>query len=490
LDGSPTTGGAARADGRVGTGLVTPVLLAGGTGTRLWPTSRARFPKQFAPLLGEESLFQAAARRFHAPGFAAPVVVTAEDFRFIAAEQLDAIALCPQSLLLEPLPRNTAGAALVAAVLCAGTDPEALVLLAPCDQLIPDAAGLRAAIALGVPAARDGRIVTFGVAPTRAETGYGWLECGAPGHPGVAALTRFIEKPEAGVAEALLADPRCLWNAGLFLTRAATLIEAARHHAPDLLAAVRAALAGARSDLGFVRLAARPWADVPAISVDHAIMEKAANLSVVRFTGAWTDLGSWAAVFAETAKDASGTALVGRATAIGCENTLLRSDSDAVALVGIGLKNLVAVATKDAVLVADLASAQSVRLAVEALRAEGAPQATAFARDHRPWGWFETIGAGDGFQVKRIQVHPGAALSLQSHRHRAEHWVVVQGTARVTVGETVSLVAANQSIYVPQGAVHRLENPGHDPMVLIEVQTGSYFGEDDIVRYDDRYARD
>jgi mannose-1-phosphate guanylyltransferase/mannose-6-phosphate isomerase len=305
----------------------------------------------------------------------------------------------------------------------------------------------------------------------------------------VETLTRFIEKPAPELAAQLLANPRCLWNAGVFLMRADILIAAARAHAPQTLAAAEGALAAARADLGFVRLAADPWSKAPPVSIDHAIMEKADALSVVRYDGRWTDLGSWAAVFAETPRDATGTALHGRATALNCQDSFLRSDHDGVELIGIGLKNVVAVATRDAVLVADTGSAQSVRLAVDTLKARGAAQATAFARDHRPWGWFETIAGGERFKVKRIHVHPGAALSLQSHLHRAEHWVVVQGTARVTVGDRVSLVSENQSIYVPLGEVHRLENPGRVPMVLIEVQTGTYLGEDDITRHEDRYAR-
>lgn len=471
-------------------GLIVPVILAGGSGSRLWPVSRARFPKQFGALLDGESLFQAAALRFVGPDFAAPLVVTGEDFRFIVAEQLAGAGLSPRTLLIEPAGRNTAPAALAAALMLAGTDPGCLMLLAPADHLVPDAQAFRAAVARGAVAAREGRIVTFGIAPTRSETGYGWLDCGAHSHPGVQTLDRFVEKPSAAEAEVLLGNPRSLWNAGLFLCRADVLIDAAREHAPLVLQAATAAVSGAQADLGFVRLAAGPWADAPDISIDHAIMERATGLSVVRFDGHWTDLGSWAAVFAETAQDATGTAVQGRATAIDCENTLLRSESDAVELVGIGLKNLVAVATKDAVLVADMGSSQAVRLAVETLKARGAPQATAFDRERRPWGWYETIGAGDRFAVKRIHVHPGAALSLQSHMHRAEHWIVVEGTARVTVGGSVSLIAENQSIYVPLGEVHRLENPGRVPMVLIEVQTGSYLGEDDIIRYEDRYARE
>jgi mannose-1-phosphate guanylyltransferase/mannose-6-phosphate isomerase len=489
MDGSLHEDGRTLAGGRVGPGLITPVLLAGGSGTRLWPVSRASFPKQFAPLFGSESLFQTAARRFDGPGFAAPLVLAAGDFRFIVAEQLSAAGIMPQTLLIEPEARNTAPAAIAAALLLAGTEPDALMLIAPTDHMIADPPAFRAAVDLGTVAAREGRIVTFGIRPTHAETGYGWLDCGAPSHPGVETLTRFIEKPDAGLAADLLANPRCLWNAGIFLVRADVLLAEAARHAPATLAAARDALAAARVDLGFIRLAAEPWSRTGAQSLDHAIMEKAGALSVVRYGGGWTDLGSWAAVFAEAGPDADGNALQGQVTALGCRNSLLRSDHDGVELVGIGLTNIIAVATGDAVLVADAGSAQSVRLAVETLKARGAPQATGFARDLRPWGWYETIGAGDRFKVKRIHVLPGAALSLQSHLHRAEHWVVVQGTARVTVGDRVSLVAENQSVYVPLGEVHRLENPGQLPVELIEVQTGAYLGEDDIIRYDDRYAR-
>lgn len=473
----------------VGSGLITPVLLAGGSGTRLWPVSRARFPKQFVPLVGDESLFQAAVRRFDAEGFAEPLIVTAEDFRFIVTEQLEEVPIAARHILVEPFARNTGPAALAAALRLAVDDPSALLLLTPTDHLVADPQAFRDAVTRGIPAARDGRIVTFGIHPTHAETGYGWLECGAQSHPGVEALTRFIEKPAPALADQLLAGGRCLWNAGVFLTRADVLIAEARRHAPHLLAAATEALVAATLDLGFVRLAPAAWEGVENISIDHAIMERSDRLSVVRFAGRWTDLGSWTAVFAEATRDATGTALHGHATALDCENTYLRSEVEGVELIGIGLKNIVAVATRDAVLVADAGSAQSVRLAVDALKARGAAQATAFAQEHRPWGWYETIGGGDRFQVKRIHVHPGAALSLQSHLHRAEHWVVVQGTARVTVGDTVSLITENQSIYVPLGAVHRLENPGRVPMVLIEVQTGTYFGEDDIIRYEDRYAR-
>lgn len=469
--------------------MITPILLCGGSGTRLWPLSRQSYPKQFTALMGEESLFQASARRFSGPDFAPPLIITAEDFRFIVAEQLDATGLTPAGILIEPEGRNTAPAAIAAALFAAGQDPEAMVLLAASDHAMPDPAAFRQAVMQGVPAAAEGQIVTFGIAPSRAETGYGWLEVGETSHPGVNHLARFIEKPDRARAEALLAGGQHLWNSGIFLARAQTLIAAFETHAPDILSPVRQAVGAAGRDLSFTRLDPGHWGGVRAESIDYAVMEKARNISVVRFDGAWSDLGSWEAVWQEMPKDAAGNALSGHATALACENTLLRSESPEQELVGIGLKNLVAVAMRDAVMVADLSDSQNVKQAVSLLRARGAKQATQFPVDHRPWGWFETLVLADRFQVKRIHVHPGGALSLQSHVHRAEHWIVVQGTAKVTVDDRVQLVTENQSVYIPLGATHRMENPGKVPMVLIEVQTGSYLGEDDIIRYEDVYAR-
>lgn len=469
--------------------MITPVLMCGGAGTRLWPLSRQTFPKQFAPMFGTESLFMAAAKRFHAPGFARPLIVTGEDFRFIVTEQLAAARVDPGAVVIEPEGRNTAPAAAVAAVMVAKTAPEGLLLLAPADHLIADAAAFRAAVLTGAGAAEAGRIVTFGIAPTRAETGYGWLETGAGIAPGVVVLDRFVEKPDAARAAELLGDSRYLWNAGVFLARADVLIAAFRAHAPEVLAAAEASVAAAEADLGFLRLDGIAWAEAPSISIDYAVMEKAGNLAAVRFDGQWSDLGSWTAVWQESGRDGAGNATHGNAVALDCQGSLLRSEVEGIELVGVGLRNIVAVAMDDAVLVADLTNTQGVKRAVEVLKAKGAKQATAFQTDHRPWGWFETLALGHRFQVKRIHVHPGAALSLQSHVHRAEHWVVVQGTARVTVGDAVRLVGENESVYIPLGVKHRMENPGKLPMVLIEVQSGSYLGEDDITRYEDRYAR-
>jgi len=470
---------------------ITPVLLCGGSGTRLWPLSRKSFPKQFAPLSGDRTLFQAVVARLSGTDYAQPLIVTASDFRFIVTEQLMAAGVDPGAILLEPQGRNTAAAILAAALYLSATDPDALMLVAPTDHAVPDAAAFRQAVACGVEAARSGQLVAFGIRPDRAETGYGYLKPGTAPDAGAASLPllRFVEKPDAEMAMAMVAAGTFLWNAGVFLFTARTVIAAFARHAPALLPPVRAAVDGATADLGFVRLAPGPWADVEDISFDYAVMERADNRVVVPYAGDWSDLGGWDSVWRDSARDAAGVAAHGAVTAIDCTDSLLRSESGAVELVGIGLHGIIAVAMADAVLVASMASAQDVKRVVTALKARAAPQAETFPVEHRPWGWFERLVIGERFQVKRIVVHPGAALSLQSHVHRSEHWIVVAGTARVTVDGTISLITENQSIYVPLGAVHRMENPGRVPMVLIEVQTGIYLGEDDIVRYDDIYAR-
>lgn len=469
-----------------------PVLLCGGSGTRLWPLSRKSYPKQFARITGAESLFQQSARRFAAPGFAAPWVVTGGEFRFIVVEQLAAVEIAPRAVLIEPAAKNTAPAICAAALAVSRADPEALILVAPSDHVIPDAAGFRAAVAAAAPAALAGDLVTFGIRPDRAETGYGWLELSAPLPQGAAApekLVRFVEKPDAATAAAMLAGGRHLWNAGIFLMSARAALAAFARHAPEVLAGATAALDGAEADLGFTRLAPAPWAGLPDISVDYAVMEKAANLSVMPYAGRWSDLGGWDAVWREAGPDAQGVATSGPATAIDCTGTLLRSEAEGLHIVGIGLTDIVAVAMPDAVLVAHRDRAQDVKLAVARLKAAGVAQAETLPRDYRPWGWYESLVLGPRFQVKRIVVKPGAALSLQSHFHRAEHWIVVEGTARVTIDDTVRLVGENQSVFIPLGAKHRMENPGKLPLTLIEVQTGAYLGEDDIVRYEDVYAR-
>ncbi len=472
--------------------VIHPVILCGGSGTRLWPLSRQSFPKQFASLIGDDTLFQASVKRLTGAGFAAPVILTGEPFRFIVLEQLAGARMQAQGVLIEPEGRNTAPAVLAAALWLTARDEDALMLVAPSDHVIPDADAFRAAVQEAAPRAAAGDLVTFGIAPTRAETGYGWLELAEGADAGARvpqALARFVEKPDATRAEEMLDAGSYLWNAGIFLLSARAVIAAFEAHAPDMIAPVRAAVDGARDDLGFTRLDADAWADVPADSMDYAIMEHADNLAVMPFDAGWSDLGDWNAVWLESGPDGDGNVLSANATALGCAGTLLRSEHDAQELVGIGLEDMIAVAMPDAVIVARRGDSQRVKEAVAALKARGAKQATELPVDHRPWGWFESLVIGERFQVKRIVVKPGAALSLQSHHHRSEHWIVVQGTARVTVDDDVRLIGENESVYIPLGAVHRMENPGKLEMVLIEVQTGSYLGEDDIIRYEDVYAR-
>lgn len=465
-----------------------PVLLCGGSGTRLWPLSRKSYPKQFATFLGDDSLFQASARRLSGPGFAAPVVVSGSDYRFIVTEQLQTAGIDPGAILIEPEGRNTAPAVLAAALYLAARDPEALMLVAPSDHVVPDAALFQATLAKGIAPARSGKIVTFGIAPDRPETGYGYLELGEP--EGEAHhLIRFVEKPDADTARAMVASERFLWNAGIFLFATRTVIEAFKTHASDVFDAVSRALSAAEADLGFLRLDPAAWAHAPSISIDYAIMEKADNLAAVPYRGDWSDLGGWDAVWRAGAADSSGVVTNGAATAIDCTDTLLRSEDPDLVLVGIGLRDIVAVAMPDAVLIADRSRGQDVKLAVDALRKARARQAETFPRDYRPWGWFQSLALADRFQVKRIVVKPGGSLSLQSHRHRSEHWIVVKGTATVTIGDERQLVTENQSVYIPLGARHRLENEGKLELHMIEVQTGAYLGEDDIIRYEDIYAR-
>ncbi len=472
--------------------MITPVLLSGGSGTRLWPLSRKSFPKQFAALIGDETLFQASARRLAGGRYNAPMVMTNADFRFIVTEQLAEAGVDPGAILIEPTGRNTAPAILAAALYLAKTDPKALMLVAPSDHVVPDAEAFGRAVDQGAGPARAGQIVTFGITPTRPETGYGYMELAEGAGDGPVPLRRFVEKPDEAKAQAMLAQGNFLWNAGIFLFSAETMIAAFKAHAPDFVTPVQAALDEARTDLGFLRLAPGPWDGLPDLSIDYAVLEKAPNLTVVRFSDHWSDLGGWDAVWREQlGPDPAQRGVVtdAHSTAIDCDNVLLRSEHDDMEVVGIGLKDVMVVATNDAVLVADMRRAQDVKQAVTALKSKGARQAEIFRRDHRPWGWFETLVLADRFQVKRIVVHPGAALSLQSHVHRSEHWIVVSGTARVTVDDEVKLLTENQSVYIPLGAVHRMENPGKVPMVLIEVQTGAYLGEDDIIRYEDVYAR-
>jgi len=469
---------------------ITPVLLCGGSGTRLWPLSRKSYPKQFAPLVVGQTLFEISAQRLSGDAFCAPLVLTNSDFRFIVTEQLASAGIDPGAILIEPDSRNTAPAILAAALYLHNQDPDAMMLVAPSDHVIPDTTAFQTAIMSGVEAAKAGQLVTFGITPTRAETGYGYLKLSDDPIEGqVTPLERFVEKPDTGDARDMLATGKYLWNAGIFLFTAKGIISAFTSHAPDLIAPMKNAVAQAKDDLGFLRLDPAAWATVQNISIDYAVMEQADNLSVVPFSAGWSDLGGWDAVWRESSPDASGVVTQGPATAIDCQNSIIRSESDTQEVVAIGLKNTIVITMPDAVLVADMTKAQDIKKVVSLLIEKGAKQATAFPKDHRPWGWFESLVLDRCFQVKRIMVHPGARLSLQSHRQRAEHWVVVVGTAKVTIDDDVFLLTENQSTYIPLGAVHRMENPGNGPLILIEVQTGAYLGEDDIVRYEDAYAR-
>ena len=466
--------------------------MAGGSGTRLWPLSRKSYPKQFSTLLGNETLFQSSAKRLvssPAVHFDAPVVVTNSDFRFIVIEQLQGAGIDPGAVLIEPEGRNTAPAILTAAIYACKSDPEATILIAPSDHIIPDALAFHAAICKGLKETENGRIVTFGITPTRPETGYGYLELYAASSGDAVPLKSFVEKPDAEAAKVMLDAGTYLWNAGIFLFRAKDMIAAFQAYAPELLGPVSDAIEQGHVDLGFFRLAAEPWAKCESISIDYAIMEKIDTLSAVPYYAGWNDLGGWDAVWLEQGPNSEGVVASENATAIECQNVLLRSENESQHLVGLGLENIIAIAMPDAVLVAHKDRVQDIKLVVSTLKAKGVPQAETFPKDHRPWGWFESLVIGGRFQVKRIHVLAGAALSLQSHHHRSEHWIVVEGTARVTVNKNVTLLTEGQSVYIPLGAVHRMENPGKVPMVLIEIQTGVYLGEDDIVRYEDLYAR-
>jgi mannose-1-phosphate guanylyltransferase/mannose-1-phosphate guanylyltransferase/mannose-6-phosphate isomerase len=442
-------------------------------------------------LLGSESLFQATLRRFADPRFAAPLVITGDAFRFLATEQAADVGLSDARIVVEPEGRDTAAAVLSAALLLAADDPDAVMLVAPSDHVIVDTAAFLAAVDKAAEAASQGALVAFGVTPDRPETGYGYLELpAAPDGTGAAVrIASFREKPDLATAKTFLSSGRHLWNAGLFLFRAADVIRAFETHAPDLVTPCRAAIESGARDLGFFRLGGSDYSKVRAISFDYAVMEKAPHVMAVPLSCGWTDLGSWDALWQAESPDADGLATSGPVTTVDCRNSYLRSEDPGIRLVGLGLDGIVAVAVNDAVLVASKERAQDVKTVVDVLRKEGVAQADDYPRFHRPWGWYETLCLGGRFQVKRIMVKPGGILSLQSHMHRSEHWIVVAGTAEVTVGDTVRLVTENEGIYIPLGAKHRMANRGKLPMYLIEVQTGAYLGEDDILRYEDVYNR-
>jgi mannose-1-phosphate guanylyltransferase/mannose-6-phosphate isomerase len=408
-------------------------------------------------------------------------------------EQLAAVEIAPRDILIEPSARNTAAAICAAAVALEAKNGDSLMLVAPSDHVIPDADAFRATVEVASSVALDGRIVTFGIRPDRPETGYGWLALASKPKrdflPIAQPLLSFVEKPNAEFAKDLLDGGMHLWNAGIFLFSTSTILKAFEQYAPKTLSGVRNAIDNAHMDLGFTRLETEAWSRLEDISIDYAIMERVPNLSVVPYAGTWSDLGDWNALWREGNADSEGVVMNGPVTALSCKNTLLHAMSETQELVAMGLQDIICVASTDAVLVAHKDRAQDIKEAVEKLKWKGAVQAENLPRDYRPWGWYESIALGPRFQVKRIVVNPGAALSLQSHNHRSEHWIVVEGTAKVTINDDIQMIAENQSVYIPLSAIHRLENPGKLSLTLIEVQTGSYFGEDDIIRYDDVYAR-
>lgn len=464
-----------------------PVILSGGSGTRLWPLSRQACPKQFLDLVGEGSLLQQTCRRLAGALFAAPVVLGNHEHRFLIAEQMREAGTQPAAIVLEPTARNTAPAAAVAALMAAREDPGRLVLLAPSDHVIAGHDGFLASMRAGVAAAQAGRIVTFGVRPDAAETGYGYIEAGG-GTDGVLDVRRFVEKPPRATAEALVGQGNVYWNSGMFLFAARTLLDAFAAHRPELLAACEAALARAVRDLDFLRLDEAAYATCDSISLDHALMEKAGNTSCVPLAAEWSDLGTWPAVWQLANKDADGNAGRGDVILMDSRNSYAHS-ADGACLALVGLDNVMAIATRDAILVAARDRAQETRALVDRLAAQGRREAFAHTRVYRPWGWYEGLDRGPRFQVKRLMVRPGAQLSLQRHVHRAEHWTVVSGTAEVTLDGRTFLLSENESTYIPIGARHRLANPGKVPAMLVEVQSGAYLEEDDIVRFEDDYGR-
>ena len=466
--------------------LILPVILSGGTGTRLWPLSRESYPKQFWPLASDKTMLAETAARGSGAGFLPPMVVCNEAHRFLVAEQLRDKGA---SIVLEPMGRNSAPAMAVAALLAEETAPGAVLWFMPADAAIGDVAALHAALAKAAAAAQAGAIVTFGMQPTAPETGYGYIEAGdaLQGGAAVKRIARFVEKPDATRALEFIRTGRHLWNSGMFVATATTMLAEFEAHAPDVLKGVRAAVAGAARDGDFIRLDAAAFAATPSISIDYAVMERTQKAAVVSAAIGWSDIGSWAALWEVQPKDADGNATHGPVDLVGAKNCYVRSEGILTGVVG--LEDAIIVVTDDAVLAMHRDHAQDVKKLVDQLKARGAKEATEHRRAYRPWGHYEGLIMGDRFQVKKIEVRPGAKLSLQKHFHRAEHWVVVSGTAIVRRDGEEIMLRENQSVYLPLGCIHRMENPGKIPLTLIEVQSGSYLGEDDIVRFEDTYGR-
>jgi len=473
-----------------GASPIHPVILSGGSGTRLWPMSRAMYPKQLLPLVSERSLLQEAALRVSdKKRFAAPILIANDEHRFIAGEQLRQAGVAPQCILLEPIGRNTAPAACVAALSVASTTPDALLLVMPSDHAISDTPAFLAAIDQADVAARQGKLVTFGIKATRPDTGYGYIRRGKPlsGSAGVFTVEAFVEKPDRARAEKYIAAGDYVWNSGIFLFPAKLYLAEMERLRPATVAACRKALAQAKRDLDFVRLDKDSFAAAENVSIDYAVMEHTEHAAMVPCEIGWSDVGTWDALWQIGKKDAVGNVISGDIVAEDSRNNYLRAESGLLAVLGV--ENLVVVATSDAVMVSHRDRAQDIKQLVARLEKDKRSELTTHPLVHRPWGTYRSIHAGNRVQVKHIMVQPGGKLSLQKHHHRAEHWVVVQGTAKVTRDNEEVIIYEDQSTYIPLGTVHRLENPGKIALHLIEVQSGSYLGEDDIVRFEDTYGR-
>jgi len=469
--------------------LITPVILSGGTGSRLWPLSRSLFPKQLLALTGNHSLIQDTALRAAGAGFAAPLIICNTEHRFLIAEQMREAGQAPQAIVLEPVGRNTAPASAIAALILSEKDPETVMLLMPADHIVRNRTAFLQAVAQAAAAAQQGHLVTFGIRPDSPETGYGYIRRGAAlrNLPDSFAVARFVEKPDAVTAASYLASGDYDWNSGMFAFKAGVFLAELERLEPELLEHCRDALAQGGKDLDFFRLEGTSFAKAKAISIDYAVMERTDKAAVVPVDMGWSDIGCWEALWTTADRDDRGNATKGDVLIHDSRNCYLRSEGPLVAAVGV--EDIVVVATQDAVLVSHKSASQDVKRIVEQLERSGRELHTTHRKVYRPWGSYEGIDNGDKFQVKHITVNPGAKLSLQMHHKRAEHWIVVSGTARVTCDDKVFPLKENESTYIPLGAKHRLENTSQEPLHLIEVQSGSYLGEDDIVRFEDTYGR-